>query len=1126
MNINAISEYNTAISSESITQAKEKKTEEAKGTQTAQTKELGAVYTEGDSTGCESTNITAVNDAENENSDEDSVYKKEEDKTEKDLSKASGQITEEDYKAMTEEGMTIEKFELERTLRMLARVKEQRTFQDESITDQKVKLAESIKAQQNIAVNYSQNKALVNRLEAANIPVTKANLFRISSAEDKAASAADMSDQAKYYLIKNRMEPTIDNIYKASYSGAGTKEVTVNENQWESVRPQAENIIEEAGFTVNEETLGNAKWLFGRGLGITENNLWASWDLNKISTDLNKEDITEKAITALSKGDTASPSLSFLAQGQTTQAVDNLNKISDAAIKAAVIDRTAKEAESLSIRELVKKQSRLEDPGLKGTEEASTAKQAESSPVTGNSAEEIDIRTVTVRRRLEEIRLKMTADAGGELIKRGFHLETDSLQKLVDGLKEIEDKYYRNLLQEGNVSTDEENVNSVKKSLQQLDELKSAPAALLGSTLHTWQQETTESLLSSANDYKKNLAVQNYETLMTRPRTDMGDSIAKAFGNSDGLLEEIGLENTEANKRALRILGYNNIPITEENLDTVKLHDAQVNNVMKNFHPAVAVEFIKRGINPVNLPIDELSSQIDSVKEELGVSKEERFSKYLWKLEKNNEINEEEKKSYIGIYRLFNAIEKSDGAALGAVVKADQDLTLKNLLTAVRTRKSGGIEAAVDDELGTLGSLTAKGDSITDQINAAYGQKAVIDSHSNETETAAAEEDSQITERKSVTAQLNESQPDTPLPADNKTAYIRELLKALGESLSPEGVKSLGGAKALENMPLEQLTEEMEGQPKALEEEYYREQLNNIKDIAATGREAESLLRKENLPVTITNIMAASDYLQKDNTTFQKLNGLLNNKEILPGAQKSNAAESTESVKDDSTPIIDKASDNSEETTVSLESISDRLLGSMDSTDSITAAYEELETNVQELLQNYYEKGSLTSKDISELKRISNGMQFISEMAAKKSYQIPLATAEGVTNVNVTLLKNSGDAGKADIRISSAQFGQIGLKLSVKNNETSAFIVCETREGLNAMKGNESKLTEAFLTEDTKIKQINYSIGNNLSETGRYNNYKAKDEEENNKAGGTDTATLLKFAKVFILQIKELETKG
>ena len=80
---------------------------------------------------------------------------------------------------------------------------------------------------------------------------------------------------------------------------------------------------------------------------------------------------------------------------------------------------------------------------------------------------------------------------------------------------------------------------------------------------------------------------------MTAPRADLGDSIQKAFRNVDDILNDIGLEATEANQRAVRILGYNQIEITQESVAEMKAADEQVQRVFRNLTPATVTEMIR-----------------------------------------------------------------------------------------------------------------------------------------------------------------------------------------------------------------------------------------------------------------------------------------------------------------------------------------------------------------------------------------------------------------------------------------------------------------------------------------------------------------------------------------------------
>ena len=62
-----------------------------------------------------------------------------------------------------------------------------------------------------------------------------------------------------------------------------------------------------------------------------------------------------------------------------------------------------------------------------------------------------------------------------------------------------------------------------------------------------------------------------------------------------------------------------------------------------------------------------------------------RNSANIYIIGKNNQITEEERNSYIGIYRLIHQVEQTDGAAIGALVNQGAEMTMKNLLTAVRS---------------------------------------------------------------------------------------------------------------------------------------------------------------------------------------------------------------------------------------------------------------------------------------------------------------------------------------------------------------------------------------------------------------------------------------------------------
>ena len=89
--------------------------------------------------------------------------------------------------------------------------------------------------------------------------------------------------------------------------------------------------------------------------------------------------------------------------------------------------------------------------------------------------------------------------------------------------------------------------------------------------------------------------------------------------------------------------------------------------------PAATLDLIREGVNPLEMTVSELNEYFGQKGDE-AEQDTEKYSRYLYKLEQSNEISEAERDAYIGIYRFFRQMEKTDGAAIGAVVNAGGEL--------------------------------------------------------------------------------------------------------------------------------------------------------------------------------------------------------------------------------------------------------------------------------------------------------------------------------------------------------------------------------------------------------------------------------------------------------------------
>lgn len=297
---------------------------------------------------------------------------------------------------------------------------------------------------------------------------------------------------------------------------------------------------------------------------------------------------------------------------------------------------------------------------------------------------------LTARRQLEEIRLAMTVEANYTLLKKGISIDTEPISELIDQLKSMEQDYYVNLLKAQGADNAEEKASLLLETTEKIAGIKTVPAYVLGyrqadvSTIEGIHREGT----ALKDTFER--ANRSYETMMTMPNEELGDSIQKAFGNVDEILKDANLGLTDANRRAVRILAYNQTAITQENVAQVKAADEEVQRAFKNLTPAVVTRMIKDGINPLEMDISEVNETAEQIASDIGDQDKNRFSEYLWKLEQNHQISEEERSAYIGIYRLIRQVDNTDGAAVGALLQQGAPVTMKNLLTAVRSEHRSG----------------------------------------------------------------------------------------------------------------------------------------------------------------------------------------------------------------------------------------------------------------------------------------------------------------------------------------------------------------------------------------------------------------------------------------------------
>ena len=596
-----------------------------------------------------------------------------------------------------------------------------------------------------IAGSSAYASAIEAALKEAALPATLENVTEISEALNVSGELTIPSDDAKKYMINNCPEPTVNNFYIANHSSSADTSTNrasyymdetgyVGKNPTdadiESLSPQIEKFISDAGLSVNEQTINEAKWLINKDIPLTKENLTNLENLESVSFPLDTETVALSAASALAEGKNAKDGL-----------------LSD---PESIHIKAAKFVESLNFDDVAK------------------------------------------RRILEETRLILTLEASVSLLKKGINLDTKDLEKLVDDLKQAEKESYAPFLMDNDEvdikKYDDEltlKLDVFKQTVIAIEHVKTAPLSVVGDVAFSEKTPTLNEVAELSDKAKSEFskAERSYETMMTMPRYDMGDSIKKAFRNVDDILEDLEIEATRLNEKAVRILGYSGMEITEANIEKAVKAEVAVENVITHMTPARTLKMIRDGFNPLDTDIYELSNELLSEDEDTGNTK---YTEFLYKLEKSSEITESEKTAFIGLYRLFRKIEKSDGKLVGDVIKADERLTLSNIISASRSDRQVGTDIKIDDSFGALEKLIAHGESITDQILQGFKTKELNKQYAKE---EADEIRNIITKEEAIVRALeNADSPKSPINMaaanmllNSRGTIFKGLLKGLDE---------------------------------------------------------------------------------------------------------------------------------------------------------------------------------------------------------------------------------------------------------------------------------------------------------------------------------------------------------
>ena len=517
-----------------------------------------------------------------------------------------------------------------------------------------------------------------SRMQGADIAVNDESVAEVKSTLEKSGELKPLSENTKNYMVANGIEPSIAGIYQAQASTSssisadgvtiGRYANAISDADFEALRPGIEKIIASAGLEVNDKTLADARAFIDAQIPVTKENLeykaqLDAIDIEKIQAD--SDEMLNKILDNMKLGGKAENTL------VTGSPIDDIRTALDTINRAEYADaaNVVSKGETFTIASL-----KLEIDARSFSIEYSAASVSTGNSEVRNQASDVQQAADKAYDTLVTARVLMSANASIYLVKNNISILTTPIDELNSMLMEYEQA-------DGMYAEAQIAYTDVLEARKTLNEIVRNPARVFAS------------MFDKMNE--------TYEAVGTQIRGDLGDSLKKAVqGSADDIIKELGLEGTDEDKEAIKVLAANNMDMTKENVDTVKSVNAMINNLIKNMKPETVLNMIKDGVNPMNASIEEVNEYLAEANYKASKDNEEKFSKFLYKLDRTNGITKEQRKQFIGIYQMMNIFTRDAGVAAGALIKQGAEVTMNNLMTAYNSRKHYDMDAVIDDNTG------------------------------------------------------------------------------------------------------------------------------------------------------------------------------------------------------------------------------------------------------------------------------------------------------------------------------------------------------------------------------------------------------------------------------------------
>lgn len=488
--------------------------------------------------------------------------------------------------------------------------------------------------------------------------------------KQKIQQIQNQRDSIYYYGVQHQGIITLNDLYRWSYGGGANQDTQCYSES------QIMGILERNKVDVTRGNMQAVEKLLGLGLEVTTSHITK---IQNLETELNRlqqyelDQIKLEGTTPLLEKEKI-----LYTQKDIEIILDDLTKMDDQVIGQVIGE--SKEITIGNLREVLHKNT-------KKALGQQTATQVLQENIIGSK-----IDGEGIKEQVREIRAKLNVETAQKISEK-MPIESTELSKIAKALTEGVSVQVEEVLKDGAVEVTPENKEQVTRVIDAVVSIGRQKALAI-------KMQSEDSSITVEQIHQ---AVSAYEEQALQPNSRFGENLACIEGQIETYLEEQKFAVTPSQIDAAKALLLQELPLTQENLESVKPIVVQMNTFLQEMTPTRIVSLIKEGINPYKACIESL---LEWVSVERLPELKQSLGEVIYALESKGKIDSTQKQSLLGAYRILEGVERQKFEVVGYLYKNQLPLTMAHLEEAVRyIQKEQCVAVKIDDAFGMIETI-------------------------------------------------------------------------------------------------------------------------------------------------------------------------------------------------------------------------------------------------------------------------------------------------------------------------------------------------------------------------------------------------------------------------------------